>query len=132
MIDVTDRLVALWSLKISEMSDFLMSLEVKEDGELEAIYRTRHYGDPDPWSDKDVKRWVQVKFNGATRDNAIEACRGVVASLEKQCGYKADEVMASSQKEYIAILKTMPWAYMKEAADCVEPAADEPLEDHKT
>lgn len=114
MIELSDKIVAIWFLQIDEESDFMACLERERDDYFTLSFRFRYYVVEGPeFNGWDEKRWYKGDYHG-TKEAAMEAAQGAITNLEKASGHKADKIMASTGEEYMDILKTVPWAHMKE------------------
>lgn len=114
MIELSDKIVAIWFLQLDEEADFMGCLEREEEDYFTLSFRFRYYVVEGPdFSGWDEKNWYKGDYHG-TKEKAIEAVEVAIKNLEKTTGNKADRIMASTGEAYMEILKTMPWAHMKE------------------
>lgn len=114
MIQITDKSVALWMVRLDSSQDFLMHLEDKGDGNFEIQSRLRTYNPkrPSPWADKDKKQWKVGAMKG-DRDFVLAKCRDVIRDLTEASGGQSDEIMAGSVDEFLDALSQRPWAHLR-------------------
>ena len=114
MIVISDKTVALWSVKLDDDAELLMGLEEVSAGlfELRSRIQVHNPENSDPWSGGDEKRWLCHRI-ACSRDNAVERCRALMQRVEDETGNKADEVTGENEKAIIEELLKRPWCHAK-------------------
>src|SRR5690242_3840453 len=109
MIELSDRVVAIWFLDLDTTSNFMACLE--EVGE--ELYRITCRFRFEDWEDKN---WYNAEFYGS-KERALDLTRKSIRLMEESCGEKADEIMASSAEEYIQILRSKDYLLVREPSE---------------
>lgn len=120
MMEISENTVGLWWMKLGNDGDWMAHL-YKEESRFVLQYRFRYYNPdvPDPFSNKDKKRWFKIATRGhITLDDALEQTRELIKDFERRCGEKCDEILMENgnvedfmkrlqRKEYVHI-KNVP------------------------
>jgi hypothetical protein len=115
MIELSERILAIWFLQLDEESDFMACLQQEGKDYYTLSFRFRYYVvEGHPHSGWDKKNWYKGDFHGS-RDDVLKAARQAIHLAEQACGNKADEIMCTTAEEYVEALKSMPWAHMRVA-----------------
>lgn len=114
MIELSDKIVAIWFCQLDDESDFMACLEQEREDYFTLSFRFRYYVVEGPdFHGWDEKNWYKGDYHG-TKDMALQAAETAIKNIERASGNKADRIMASSAEAYMRILMTKPWAQMKE------------------
>ena len=107
---------SLWFADLpKQKQDSLACLFKNEKGELKTVWRMRYIKDPEPWSDKDEKKWWTINHpddsNPETGRKHLKDVFQVAATL---AGGTIEELKINGDcDKAIEALKNAPWAHMK-------------------
>ena len=117
-IELTERTVGIWFMRVNEAVDFMAGLESMPDGEFKIDYRFRYYdpavGDPFSPENKDEKHWYTVKAK-RSRINMIRSVQLLVSRLEAKTGHQCTEILMKNGEvsQFMAELARQPWAHIR-------------------
>lgn len=116
MIQITERTVGMWFMRLNEASDYMAHLETLEGGGYKLTYRFRYYNSDEPWDDKDRKEWYAVGMKPETTiEQALDVVRNLVGVMSVVSGFECDEVLKKDMNvdAYLEVLKARPWMHMQ-------------------
>lgn len=129
MIQLTDKVLAVWFLCGGAPRDWLACLEKRDDGHVLLTYRIRYYDKEDPGNDphsgKDKKSWCQNLSREALPAEALEihmaAIRKVAISMAEAGfqppGYTLYEVRNNGDfKAFVEEFLKLPFVHKREAS----------------
>jgi hypothetical protein len=110
---------SIWFVDLpAQKQDSLACLFRDDKGELITRWRIRYIKEPDPWSEKDEKKWWDINHHGDGDDP--EGVREKLNTMWRLAAYVArgsvDHLkIDGDHMKALEALKSRPWAHLKEA-----------------
>lgn len=114
MIQISDKTIGLWMILLYSDLDVLIHLYQKSENVYCVQCRKRFHSpvSKSPWDDADLKQWQDFEFKGS-KDEALRSVRSIVAVMDEIAVEKSDEILMTTEKEFMATVSKKPWAHMK-------------------
>ena len=115
MIEITDKIVAIWYLQTLPTQDWMAAVsEIEPDSKYELVYRFRYYKDDKAFDSEDKKNWYSGTLTG-TRSYVLAAMREVAGTMESVAKGKLYELVNEDGdvSKLMRKFQDLPFVYMR-------------------
>lgn len=115
MIEMDDKIVAIWFLSTTPEQDWMAAVRViEEDRKYELVYRFRYYKDDKVFDSDDKKNWYKGEIT-ATRSYVIAALRLVGQTMASAHGNQLYELLNEDGDigKFMREFEKMPFAFVR-------------------
>lgn len=115
-VEVTDKLVGIWFLRLTDDSNWLCSLtEIEPDQRYRINYRFRYQKDDKVFDSADEKRAYKVEVTG-TRTYVLATVRFIASEMKKAGAEDEIDELLMENRDVDGFLKALmekPWAFVR-------------------
>ena len=114
MIEMNEDIRALWFVALTSTCDWMGAVHEQPDGTVKLTYRFSYYNGPDPWDNKDVKKWSEGIITALLAE-VIDKMSQTAADLARMSGGECTQLIrgTATLEQFVDQFTALPFAHCK-------------------